>query len=68
VSFTTPFNRYSPDPIVKPLGTNGGPTKTLKLANGSAALGFADSCPARDQRGEKRPKDCDSGAYEHDPK
>jgi len=53
------------DALIKPLADNGGPTETVKLLTGSPALGFAQSCPKRDQRGVKRPgADCDSGAFE----
>jgi hypothetical protein len=54
-----------PDALIAQLAKNGGPTKTIKLKSGSAALGFSGSCPKRDQRGVKRPsEDCDSGAFE----
>lgn len=44
---------------------NGGPTETVALLPGSAALGFAGQCPAVDQRGITRPPTgCDSGAFE----
>lgn len=44
--------------------SNGGPTQTMALSGGSPALGFALGCPKFDQRGVKRPDDCDSGAFE----
>jgi hypothetical protein len=54
-----------PDALIGPLAKNGGPTKTVKLKSGSPAIGFAGSCPKRDQRGVKRPDEgCDSGAFE----
>ena len=53
------------DPLILPLAPQGGPTETVKLLSGSPALGFAKSCPQRDQRGVKRPAlGCDSGAFE----
>jgi hypothetical protein len=53
-------------PKLGPLAHNGGPTQTVKLLSGSAAIGFADhTCPKTDQRGVKRPTpDCDAGAFE----
>lgn len=45
-------------------GDHGGPTPTISLKPSSAALGFSDDCPKRDQRGEPRSTPCDSGAYE----
>ena len=67
LSFTTPFNAYSTSTIANDLDDNGGPTKTMKLPNGSEAIGFANACPPRDQRNERRTEDCDSGAYENKP-
>lgn len=48
------------------LAPNGGPTRTVALRAGSPAIGLAipSSSPARDQRGENRDGDPDSGAYE----
>ena len=44
----------------------GGPTETIPLLAGSTAIGLANSCPPKDQRGVPRPvQDCDSGAYEN---
>ena len=48
-------------------GNFGGPTRTFELAESSLAKGYAQDCPKRDQRGEKRPADCDSGSFEADP-
>jgi len=54
------------DALIGPLANNGGGTKTVAVLDGSAAIGFAESCPAKDQRGIARPAtDCDSGAFEH---
>ena len=57
-------NLFVGSALVGPLAKNGGPTKTLKLKPGSPALGFAVTCPGRDQRGVARTDNCDSGAYE----
>jgi hypothetical protein len=48
------------------LGSHGGPTKTVPLQSGSAAInrGVA-GCPAVDQRGYGRNGVCDSGAFEY---
>ena len=54
------------DVMIGPLANNGGRTRTVALLDGSAAIGFAESCPAQDQRAVARPAvDCDSGAFEH---
>lgn len=46
-------------------GSNGGPTKTVGLRSGSAAIGLTDGCPNKDQRGRTRPEsNCDSGSFE----
>lgn len=53
------------DPMLGPLGDNGGLTRTIELLSGSAAVANAESCPKHDQRGVRRPHSgCDSGAYE----
>ena len=52
------------DPLLEPVGDNGGPTPTMALGAGSPALGGATGCPATDQRGEPRSDPCDPGAYE----
>jgi hypothetical protein len=54
------------DPLLGPLRDNGGPTQTMALAAGSPALGFAVESTATtfDQRGVRRGKDPDAGAYE----
>jgi CSLREA domain-containing protein len=48
------------------LKSNGGPTQTVALKKGSPAINKADkqSAPNKDQRGEKRGKKPDIGAYE----
>jgi hypothetical protein len=57
---------FTADAMLGPLAENGGPTETVKLLAGSPAIGAAVECPPpnRDQRGEPRPEDCDSGAFE----
>ncbi len=58
------------DPHVGPLADHGGPTDTVALLSGSAAIDAADNsgCPASDQRGVARPQPsggvCDVGAFE----
>jgi hypothetical protein len=58
------------DPRLGALADNGGPTQTMALGPGSAAIdtALAASCPATDQRGVARPQGagCDIGAYESD--
>ena len=58
------------DPRLGALTDNGGPTETMALGAGSAAIDAATSaaCPATDQRGVPRPfaAGCDIGAYESD--
>ncbi len=49
------------------LQNNGGPTQTIALQAGSAAVGHVNSaalCPATDQRGDPRTVPCDIGAYQ----
>ncbi len=53
------------NPLVGLLADNGGPTQTVELLSGSAAIANAVGCPKRDQRGVKRPDSgCDSGSFE----
>jgi CSLREA domain-containing protein len=58
----------SGDPKLAALAANGGPTETMRLQTGSAAIDqvFGAGCPATDQRGVPRPGGaaCDIGAYE----
>lgn len=60
------------DPQLDPNGlqNNGGPTDTIAIEPGSAAIdaAVAANCPATDQRGVTRPQGagCDIGAYERD--
>jgi hypothetical protein len=57
------------DPNLGPLQFNGGPTETVDLGSGSAAIDAGGGCAATDERGLKRPsgKACDIGAYEVTP-
>jgi hypothetical protein len=59
------------DPILGPLASNGGPSQTMALLAGSAAIDVAGTagCPAADERGVARPEGprCDAGAYEFAP-
>jgi len=52
------------DPLLGPLGDNGGPTETLLPAAGSPAVGLGTDCPATDQRGMARSEPCTAGAVE----
>jgi predicted outer membrane repeat protein len=56
------------DPMLGPLGNNGGFTQTLALLPGSSAIdaGNDATCATTDQRGISRPQgiQCDIGAYE----
>jgi hypothetical protein len=57
----------SADPRLGELAANGGPTETIALLPGSAAIDAALSaiCPPTDQRGVARPANaCDAGAFE----
>lgn len=52
-------------PKLRPLRRNGGPTATHALRKGSPAVGLASNAsPRRDQRGKRRDRRPDSGAYE----
>ena len=59
------------DPLLGPLGDNGGPTPTMGLLPGSPALdaGFLVDATATDQRGQLRPAGVavDIGAFEYQP-
>jgi CSLREA domain-containing protein len=57
------------NPRIGSLGRNGGPTATVSLKRASPAVNAAGTeCPARDQRGRRRPQGprCDIGAFERD--
>lgn len=62
-------DRIGVNPLLGPLQSNGGPTRTLALLSGSPAIDAGDSCPGTDQRGLARPAGaaCDIGAYEAAP-
>ena len=66
-----PSGFLNADPkLASALADNGGPTQTLALLSGSAAIGHVTTCVlASDQRGAARPvgSACDSGAYEFAP-
>ena len=63
--FAGPGDAVRSNPGLGKLAKNGGPTKTMALKGGSPAIGRArSSAPARDQRGVKRDRSPDSGAYE----
>jgi hypothetical protein len=68
---TAPGDLPARDPLLAPLGDNGGPTETQALLPGSPAIdaGAADGCPQHDQRGVARPQGaaCDIGASERVP-
>lgn len=57
------------NPMLGPLANNGGPTETMAIGPGSAALYTAieSFCPPTDQRGVIRPQGpiCDIGAFEY---
>ena len=63
---------YGPGDIVRKnprlgkLARNGGPTKTVALKKGSPAIGEAkrSTAPGKDQRGRKRDRRPDVGAFE----
>jgi uncharacterized repeat protein (TIGR02543 family) len=61
-------NIISANPLLGALGSYDGPTKTIPLLPGSAAIKAATSnCPATDQRGKPRSSGsgpCDMGAFE----
>jgi hypothetical protein len=67
-SFTAAGDLVNADPLIAPLGINGGPTQTMALASSSPAIDAADgaACPPTDQRGVLRPagSGCDIGAFE----
>jgi hypothetical protein len=55
----------NPNPRLGKLKQNDGPTETVALKKGSPAIGRAvKPAPKRDQRGRKRDRNPDSGAYE----
>ncbi len=65
-ALTAGGDQPSTNPLLSPLGANGGATATHALQAGSPAIGAAASgCEATDQRGVARPGgNCASGSYE----
>ncbi len=64
-SITNPGNQSTSDPLLLPLASNGGPTKTCALQGGSPALNAgAGSTITSDQRGFRIIDVPDLGAYE----
>lgn len=55
------------DPKLGALANNGGPTQTMSLGAGSAAINVAvpSNCSLKDQRGYYRHDACDIGAFEY---
>jgi hypothetical protein len=66
LGFDEPGDKIRSNPKIGALKRNGGPTKTVGLKRGSAAIGNAHkpSAPNRDQRGRRRGNDPDIGAFE----
>ena len=64
--FDRPTDRVRGNPRIRRLARNGGPTRTVALKANSAAVDAAKraSAPNRDQRGVKRDRRPDIGAYE----
>ena len=67
-AFTATGSSTNVDPLLGPLTTNGGPTRTMALLNGSPARDIVPTpnLPSKDQRGILRPLGTtgDSGAFE----
>lgn len=66
LGFDGPGDRVRANPRIKPLAGNGGPTMTIALKRRSQAIGEAKrgSAPKRDQRGVRRDRRPDIGAFE----
>ncbi|HZS46659.1 MAG TPA: choice-of-anchor Q domain-containing protein [Blastocatellia bacterium] len=66
--FTASGDKKNTNPLLGPLQSNGGPTQTMALLQGSPAIdaGNNTGAPATDQRGVTRPQNgtVDIGAYE----
>jgi hypothetical protein len=67
-----PTDQINKDPKLGLLASNGGPTRTLALLNGSPAINKIPTSECRvqfDQRGVKRPQGpaCDEGSFERKP-
>ena len=54
------------EPLVGVLDDNGGPTRTVKLKQGSPAIDQAEGGPDLDQRGVERSEPADIGAFERE--
>jgi CSLREA domain-containing protein len=67
--FDQPGDLVRSQPKIGPLANNGGPTKTVALKKHSPAIGKANrhTAPGRDQRGKKRDRRPDIGAFERLP-
>jgi CSLREA domain-containing protein len=67
--FDQPGDLVRSQPRIGPLANNGGPTKTVALKKHSPAIGKASrhTAPGRDQRGKKRDRRPDIGAFERLP-
>lgn len=65
----TNTDQWNLDPKLDAPGFNSpGNTATLALLDGSPAIGRGgDDCPQTDQRGVRRKRPCDTGAYEYNP-
>ncbi len=63
--FDLPSDRERSNPKIGALKDNGGPTKTIALKQGSPAINKAgNDAPNRDQRGRRRGRNPDIGAFE----
>jgi hypothetical protein len=56
--------RRRPDPALGRMRNNGGPTDTRELLRRSPARNHGKGCPRTDQRGHRRGRRCDIGAFE----
>ena len=62
---TCPASFLGGDPDLGAVQDNGGPSETIGLQSGSAAIDQGAGCPSTDQRGVPRPgPKCEIGAYE----
>jgi CSLREA domain-containing protein len=62
--FSAATDRIVRDAGLGPFAGAGGPTPTIALLPGSPAIDVERGCQARDQRGVRRDRRCDAGAYE----
>jgi hypothetical protein len=65
--FNRPTDIVGVAPRIARLRSNGGPTQTIALRKGSAAINKAkrSTAPKKDQGGRKRARMKDIGAFEH---